>query len=58
MDHSHTLSRRHGLTLMQWGLLFVAFMVGVGSSFVVREMFPPAHAAVIQTSPVNSDSAS
>ena len=55
MNHSHTLSRQHGLTLMQWGLLFVAFMVGLGSSFAVREFFPPAHASVIHAAPLDSD---
>ena len=46
MNSSHV---QHGLTLTQWCFLFVAFMVGLGSSFVVREVFPHANADVIQT---------
>jgi hypothetical protein len=51
MDNSYITSRQHGLTLSQWGLLLVAFMFGLGSSFVIREFFPPAHASVVQTAP-------
>ena len=58
MDNSHTSSRQHGLTLVQWGLLLVAFMFGIGGSFVVREVFPPAHAGVVQSAPLLSDTAS
>jgi len=58
MDNSLTASRQHGLTLVQWGFLFVAFMVGIGGSFVVRGVFPPAHAGVIQSAPVTSDASS
>ena len=54
MDNSHTTGRQHGLTLVQLGLLFVAFMLGLGSSFVIREVFPPAHADVVQTVSANS----
>ena len=58
MDHSHnTSSRQHGLTLVQWGLLFTAFIVGLGSSFVIREVFPPAHAGVVQIDSSDADSA-
>ena len=53
MDHSPTTSRKHGLTPIQWGLLLLAFMAGLGSSFVIREFFPPVHADVIQTAPAN-----
>jgi len=58
MNHSHIAGRQHGLTLLQWGILLVAFMVGLGGSFVVREFFPvaSAHAGVIQTAPVHTDS--
>jgi hypothetical protein len=40
---------RHGLTLRQWSVLVVAFMLGVGGVYVLREIFPPqtAHAAII-----------
>ena len=55
MDNSHAASRQHGLTLVQWGLLFVAFMLGIGCSFVVREFFPPAHAGVIQSATLSPD---
>ncbi|MDR0328608.1 MAG: hypothetical protein LBI05_09975 [Planctomycetaceae bacterium] len=48
MNSLHTSSRQHGLTLAQWGLLIVAFMVGLGSSFAIREVFPPAHAGEVQ----------
>ena len=54
MDHSHTTSRQQGLTLAQWGLLVIAFVLGVGSSFIVREIFPPVHAGVIQSAPISS----
>ena len=57
MDNSLVVSRRHGLSLVQWGLLIVAFMLGLGSSFVVREVFPPAHAGVVKTVVSVSDSA-
>jgi hypothetical protein len=56
MNNSHAAGRQHGLTLVQWGLLFVAFMVGLGGSLIVREVFPPAHAGVIQTAPSNPGS--
>jgi len=49
MNNSHVVSRQHGLTPLQWGLLVVAFMIGLGSTFVVRAVFPPAHAGVVQT---------
>ena len=55
MSKTHTTGSQHGLTLMQWGFLFVAFMIGLGGSFVIREFFPPAHAGVIQTVSSNSD---
>ena len=58
MNNAHTASRQHGLTLVQWGLLFVAFMVGIGGSFVVREVFLPAHAGVVQSASLTSDTAS
>ena len=49
MNHSHDAVYRHGLTPLQLVLLFVAFMVGLGGTFVLREVFPPtsAHAGVI-----------
>jgi len=53
MGSPHNADRRHGLTPIQWGLLFVAFMVGLGSSFVIREVLPPAHAEVTQVAPSN-----
>ena len=55
MDNSLTTSHRHGLTLVQWSLLLVAFVAGLGSSLIIREAFPPAHAGVIQTAPANPD---
>ena len=57
MDSSHVTGRQHGLTLVQLGLLLVAFMLGLGSSFVIREVFPPAQAGVVQTTAANSHSA-
>ena len=64
MDNSYVTSRQHGLTLWQWGLLIVAFMVGLCGSLIVREIFLPVylHAGTVQTSqvntaPVNLDSA-
>ena len=57
MGSSQTVGRRHGLTLVQWGLLFVAFTVGLGSSFIMREAFPHAHAGVVQTAPTAPDAA-
>jgi len=57
MDNSHAASRQHGLTLVQWGLLLVAFTLGVCGSFIVREIFPPAHAGVIQTAPLSPGAA-
>ena len=56
MNKSHVTNRQHGLTLVQWGVLFAAFMVGLGGSFVIREVFPPAHAGVVQTAPIHADS--
>ena len=53
MSHSRVARCQQGLTLVQWGLLFAAFMIGLGSTFVIREVFPPAHAAVIKTAPAN-----
>ena len=53
MDKSPVTKPGHGLTLVQWSLLLVAFVVGLGSSFVIREVFPPAHASVIQIAPAN-----
>ena len=55
MKNSHSTNRRHGLSLVQWGLLITAFVIGVGSTFVVREFFPPAHAGVIRAASSNSD---
>jgi len=52
MDNSYLASRRHGLTIVQWGLLILAFMAGLGSSLVIREVFPPAHANMVQTANV------
>ena len=51
MNHSHEAGCQHGLTSLQLVLLFVAFMVGLGGTFVLREVIPPAsvHAGVIQT---------
>ena len=53
MDNSYVSSRQHGLTLVQWGFLFVAFVLGIGSSFIVREMLLPAHAGAIQSAPLS-----
>ena len=55
MDNSHVTDRKHGLTLVQWGVLLVAFMVGVGSTFALREVLPPVHAGVVQTASKNPD---
>jgi len=51
MNHSHDAGHRYGLTPLQLVLLFIAFMVGLGGTFVLREVIPPtsAHAGVIQT---------
>jgi hypothetical protein len=40
---------KHGLTFRQWSVLVMAFMLGVGGVYVIREIFPPqsAHAAVV-----------
>ena len=58
MNNSYVVSRRHGLTSLQWGFLVVAFMVGLGSAFVVREFLPLVHAAsVVQTVPSSHVSA-
>jgi hypothetical protein len=57
MNSSNVASRQHGLTLAQWGLLFVAFMIGLGSSYVIREVFPPAHAGEVQAASVESGAA-
>jgi len=57
MSSLHISGRQHGLTPAQWSLLFVAFMLGLGSSFIIREIFPPAHAGQVQTAPANPDSA-
>ncbi|MDR0520237.1 MAG: PrgI family protein [Planctomycetaceae bacterium] len=44
--------KRDGLSVRQWVVLAAAFIVGIGSTFVVREIFPPAsaQAGVIRTS--------
>jgi len=57
MGNSYTTGRQHGLTLAQWGLLFVAFMLGMGGSLIVREIFSPAHAGIIQTAPLSPGAA-
>jgi hypothetical protein len=56
MNNSLNAGRQHGLTLWQWGLLFAAFMLGLGCTFVVREVFlsASAHAGIVQTAPVNT----
>jgi len=54
MNNSHVADRQHGLTLVQWVFLFVAFMMGLGGTFVIRDFFPQAHASVVQTAPSNS----
>ena len=51
MNSSHGAGSQHGLSLVQWVFLFVAFMAGLGGSFVVRDLFPQANASVIQTAP-------
>ena len=53
MENSHNVSRQHGLTLVQWGLLIVAFALGMGSSLVVKGIFPPAHAGEVQFAPLS-----
>jgi len=57
MNNTHAAGRQHGLTLLQLVLLFVAFMVGLGGSFVLREFIPPAsaHAGIVQTTSIHSD---
>lgn len=55
MGSPHNADRRHGLTPIQWGLLFVAFMFGLGSSFAIREVLPPVHADVTQTASSDSN---
>jgi hypothetical protein len=57
MGSPHIADRRYGLTPIQWGLLFVAFMVGLGSSFAIREVLPPVHADVTQAAPSNPNTA-
>ena len=57
MGSPQIAERRHGLTPVQWGLLFVAFMVGLGSSFAIREVLPPVHAEVTQTASSNPNTA-
>jgi len=58
MKNSCVVSRQHGLTLLQWTLLLVAFMVGLGGSFILREAFPSAsaQASVVQAASVHSGS--
>ena len=53
MGSPQIADRRYGLTPIQWGVLFVAFMVGLGSSFAIREVLPPLHADVTYTAPSN-----
>jgi len=48
MNNSHVDNRRHGLTPLQLGVLVVAFVIGLGSTFVVREFFPPSQAGIVQ----------
>ena len=57
MNNSHAASPQRGLTLLQWTILIVAFMVGLGGSFILREIFPPTsvHAGIVQTVPIDSD---
>ena len=55
MGSPHNVDRRHGLTPIQWGLLFVAFMFGLGCSFAIREVLPTVHADVTQTAPLDSN---
>ena len=54
MGSSQIADRRHGLTPAQWCLLFVAFMVGLGGSFAIREVVPPVNAGVTQVAPSKS----
>ena len=61
MSSIRVVSHQRGLTLSQWGLLFVAFMLGLGGTFVIREVFLPesVHAGVVrpaavQTAPDNT----
>ena len=51
MKHTHDAGCRHGLTPLQLVLLFIAFMIGLGGTFVLREVIlsTSAHAGVIQT---------
>jgi len=57
MDNSLITSRKHGLTLVQWGLLTLAFIAGTCSSFAVREFFPPVQAGVVQVAPASPGAA-
>ena len=54
MDKSSITKPKHGLTLVQWSLLLVAFVIGLGSSFAIREVFPPAHANVIHANVIHT----
>lgn len=56
MNNRHMENRQYGLTLSQWIILFVAFMLGVGGTFIVREIFLPeaVYAASAQTATVRS----
>ena len=58
MNNSHAAGRQHGLTPLQLTLLFVAFLIGLGGSFVLREICSSnvAHAGVVQTASVHSGS--
>ena len=52
MSNSQVASRQHGLTLVQWSLLVLAFMVGLGSTLVIREAFLPSYISMVQATPV------
>ena len=56
MSNIRVASRQQGLTLSQWGILFVAFMLGLGGTFVIREVFLPesAHAGIVRPATVQA----
>jgi hypothetical protein len=49
MENSTMVETGRGLSLRQWSVLLIAFMLGVGGVYILREIFPPnaANAAVV-----------